>query len=292
MSGRLYIGVSGWSYDGWKGPFYPRDLPNTRRLHYASRRFSSLEINGSFYSLLKPSTYEAWCGETPAGFRFAVKGSRFITHNKKLKDPERPLANFLASGVLALQDRLGPFVWQLPAGVRFEADRLEAFLGLLPHDMRAARALARKHDERVTGRSRIPRGDNHRLRHALEVRHPSFLVSECVRLLRRHGTALVFADSGDWPYVEELTAGFVYLRLHGSPHTYASGYGRRRLDHWARRIRSWRAGRQPRDAHTITSRKPPRRQSRDIYIYFDNDQHAHAPRDAQRLQEVLGVGPD
>ncbi|MBD3237092.1 MAG: DUF72 domain-containing protein [Candidatus Eisenbacteria bacterium] len=281
--GRIRIGVSGWNYDSWRGAFYPTGLPRSRQLEEIGRRFSSVEINGSFYALLKPETYRTWHAATPRDFVFAVKGSRFITHNKKLRDARTPLANFLASGVLALGEKLGPIVWQLPERLAYDRERLERFLDLLPHDHRAAARLARRHDRRLKGRSSFAVERNHRLRHALEVRNESYFHSEFVGLLRRAGVALVCSDSADWPRRTELTAGFVYVRLHGSRTTYASRYPDAELADWARRIRSWRAGRQLRDAERITRRAPPRRKSRDVYVYFDNDRHAHAPRDAQQL---------
>lgn len=285
LMGKTFVGVSGWTYESWHGPFYPADLPKARELEYASRQFNSIEINGSFYGLLKPETYRRWYEQTPRGFVFSVKGSRFITHNKKLKDAKTPLANFFASGLLLLKEKLGPILWQLPENLRFDTDRVEGFLELLPRNTQDAARLARKHDQRVKGRSWFQADAQHHLRHAIEVRHESFLTPEFVRVARSHGVALVFADSGQWPYVEELTAGFVYLRLHGSPNTYASRYGDKRLDAWSERIRKWRTGSEPSDADRITDRKPPRRKSRDVYVYFDNDQNAHAPRDALGLAE-------
>lgn len=282
-----YIGVSGWNYDSWERRFYPNDLPKKSQLSYLSRQLDSVEINGSFYSLLKPASYLRWREETPSDFVFAVKGSRFITHNKKLKDIETPLANFFASGLLALGDKLGPVLWQLSEKTKLDLDRVDGFLERLPHDTGAGARLAQKHDGRVEGRSWTESGANHRIRHALEVRHESFLSPELVRIVRSHGVALVFADSGSWPYFEELTAGFVYLRLHGSPRTYASRYSDAALDRFASRIRAWRSGSEPRDPERLTDRKPPRRKSRDVYVYFDNDQGAHAPRDALRLAERL-----
>ena len=290
---KVRVGLSGWSYDGWRGEFYPDDLPRRRELEYASRRFSSLEINGSFYSLLEPDTYRGWYERTPSDFRFAVKGSRFITHNKRLKDPVTPLANFLASGVLALKEKLGPIVWQLPPSFGFDAERIGAFLDALPRDTEAAARLAARHDSRVAGRSHTEIERRRRLRHALEVRDESFFCPEFVRLLRRSGTALVFSDSADWPLREEVTAGWIYIRLHGSRETYASPYKDEELKNWARKIAAWHDARQPEAAKRITERKPPRRKGRDVYVYFDNDQHAHAPRDADRLLErLLALGAD
>jgi uncharacterized protein YecE (DUF72 family) len=250
-----------------------------------------MEINGSFYSLLKPDTYRRWYEATPSGFVFAVKGSRFITHAKKLRDVETPLANFLASGILTLEEKLGPILWQLPQDFALEPDRLDAFLGLLPHDTEGAARLAAKHDRRVEGRSCTRTGRRRRLRHALEVRREDSLTPETARIARRHGTALVVSDAADWPRREELTAGWVYVRLHGSKRTYASRYRDEELDRWAHRIREWRRGRQPGDATTLTGRKPPPRKERDVYVYFDNDDRAHAPKDALRLAERLGATP-
>ena len=279
----LWVGVSGWTYDSWRGSFYPAALPARRHLEYASRRFNSLEVNASFYSLLTPETYRRWYRETPRGFRFAVKGSRFITHNKKLKSVEAPLANYFASGLLLLREKLGPIVWQLGPTLRFEPARLEEFLRLLPRDTRAAARLARAHDRRVEGRSWVRADRPRRLRHALEARDESYRDPEVARIARRYGVALVVSDSGDWPRLEEVSADFVYIRLHGRPRTYASRYGAAALDEWAARIRRWGAGGEPDDARRISERRAPRRAHRDVYVYFDNDRLAHAPRDARRL---------
>jgi uncharacterized protein YecE (DUF72 family) len=285
------IGVSGWNYDGWRGPFYPRGLPAARQLAYASRQFNSLEINGSFYSLKTPETYRHWYEQTPRGFVFALKGSRFITHNKKLRDAETPLANFFASGVLLLKEKLGPIVWQLPANARFDAARVEAFFELLPRDTERCAMLAARHDTRVRGRSWTSCDRKRPMRHVLEVRHESFLTGELVALARRHRVALACSDAADWPYTEEITAGFVYLRLHGHTRTYASRYSTGSLREWARRIRLWRAGGEPGDAARITTLRPLRHATRDVYVYFDNDQRAHAPRDARRLAAIVGASP-
>ena len=281
------MGVSGWSYDSWKGAFYPADLPAGRRLHYAASRFQSIEINGSFYSLQKPDSYRAWREATPAGFKLAVKGSRFITHNKKLGDVETALANFFASGLLLLGEKLGPILWQLPRQLAFDVGRVRAFFDLLPRDTSAAATLARRHDERVQGRSWTKPMGKHRLRYAIEPRHDSFFAPEFVRIARRAGIAIAFADSGSWPYTEELTAGFVYLRLHGSPATYASRYSRSDIARWATRIRAWQRGREPGTPERITGLAPPPRKARDVYVYFDNDHDAHAPMNAGELIEQL-----
>jgi uncharacterized protein YecE (DUF72 family) len=285
----LHVGVSGWSYADWRGGrFYPQGLARSRELQYLVRQFNSAEINGSFYSLLRPQSYENYRDAAPADFLYAVKGSRFITHNKKLLDVRTPLANFLASGVLRLEEKLGPILWQFPR-MQWEIDRVSAFLDLLPGDTKAASRLARGHDRRVTGRASMVVHENRPLRYALEFRHAHFLTEETVRLCRKHGVALVISDSGDWPCTEELTADFVYLRLHGSPRTYASPYRPAQLDRWAQRIHAWHHGKEPADAQRITALRPPRRSRRDVYVYFDNDQRAHAPHDARGLMQRLGV---
>ncbi len=284
--GRARIGLSGWSYEKWRGDFYPEDLPRDQDLRFASERFSTLEINASFYSLRSPDTYRRWYGDTPRDFVFAVKGSRYITHSKKLKDPRGPLANFLASGVLALGEKLGPILWQLQASFTPSHERLHDFLDLLPHDHEEAAALARDHDERVE-EPFLEVERNHRLRHVVELRSPDAFDPETVRVVRDTGTSLAVSDAADFERVEELTSGFVYVRLHGSRETYVSRYTGRELEEWAEKIRVWREGGQPDDARRITERKPPERKGRDVYVYFDNDAEGHAPRDAARLAGMV-----
>lgn len=285
--GTIRIGISGWRYAPWRGRFYPDDLPQRRELAYAAGCFPSIELNGSFYALQRPERYASWYDDTPSGFVFAVKAPRFITHVRRLRDPETPLANFLASGLFALREKLGPILWQLPPSQAFDPALLERFLAQLPHDLDHARALARRHDGHVD-RALLDIDANHRLRHALEVRHPSFCNEAFVRLLRRHGVALVVADTaGRWPYLEDVTAGFMYLRLHGDRELYASGYRAGALDRWARRIRAWHRGAQPEDAQRLSDAAPPQRKTRDVYCYFDNDVKVHAPRDARALMRLL-----
>ena len=285
---KIRVGVSGWSYPHWrKGRFYPAGLAQRRELEYVSSRMSTVEINGSFYSLLRPETYARYRQEVPKGFVFAIKGGQFITHAKKLKDVEIPLANFLASGVLCLEDTLGPMLWQLPR-MGFDPDRLERFLDLLPKDTETAARLARRHDQRVRGRASTRVERDRRLRHALEVRHVNHLAESVVRACRRHNVALVFSHSGgEWPYVEEVTARWCYLRLHGAPATYASNYEDDDLDRWGQRIRRWAAGAEPEDAARVSDLKLPRARARDVYVYFDNDGSAYAPNNAVTLEAKL-----
>jgi uncharacterized protein YecE (DUF72 family) len=285
--GQVRIGTSGWLYRGWNQRFYPADLPRRAVLGYIAEQFDSVEVNGSFYGLLRPETYRRWADETPRAFRFAVKGSRFITHNKKLRDVATPLANFFASGLLALGPKLGPIVWQLPARAGFDPERLAEFFALLPRDATAAARLARRHDHRVAGRSWTRAIGRRRIRHAIEVRNPEFLVPEFIALARRARIAVVSSDAPDWPRLDEVTADFVYIRLHGAERTYASRYRDTELDAWADRIRAWQRGGEPVDARRVGDRAAPRRSGRDVYVYFDNDFEANAPHDALRLAERL-----
>jgi uncharacterized protein YecE (DUF72 family) len=293
MSGAIRIGISGWRYAGWRGVFYPQDLPQRRELEYAAQRLISIELNGSFYSLQTPESYARWYRETPPGFVFSVKGGRYITHMLRLREPQRALSNFFASGVLALRDKLGPVLWQLPPDLRFEPQRVEAFLAALPRSTLAALQLARGHSEWMARRADLHVDAERTLRHALEVRHGSFLDEAFVALLRRYDVALVVADTaGNWPYREDVTSDFLYLRLHGQSELYASGYAEEALDRWAARIRAWADGGEPADARRISSGGPPSCTTRDVYCYFDNDAKVRAPFDAQRLMQKLGLeGP-
>jgi uncharacterized protein YecE (DUF72 family) len=286
-AGTVRIGISGWRYGGWRGVFYPAGLPQRAELAYAAARFPSVEINGTFYSMQRAALFRRWRDETPDGFVFAVKGPRFITHMKKLQDIDTPLANFFASGPLELGRKLGPILWQLPPNLGFDADRLDAFLTLLPRSHAEAASHAQGHDSRCKDPGWPERLADLPIRHAMEVRHPSFLDPGFVALLRRHGVAWVFADTVAWPYAEDLTADFAYLRLHGSEQLYVSGYDDAALDHWAARVRLWAAGAEPNDARRISA-EPGARMPRDVYVYFDNDAKVRAPFDALGLMHRLG----
>jgi len=288
MTGSVYIGISGWRYVPWRGKFYPPGLAQHRELEYAATQLPSIEINGSFYSLQRPSSYAAWHAATPPGFVFAVKGNRFITHMLKLRDIEGPLANVLASGVFELKEKLGPFLWQFPAMVKFEPERFEHFFSLLPQDTDAALALARQYQPRMEGKVSLDAGPRRPLRHAVEIRHDSFRDPAFIAMLRRYNVALVVADTaGRWPQCEDVTADFVYIRLHGDQELYASGYGDAAIAAWAARIDAWRRGKQPEDARLVSPAAPPKKKARDVYCYFDNDIKVHAPYDAQRLIKAV-----
>ena len=288
----IRIGISGWRYEPWRKIFYPADLAQHRELEFAARAFSSIEINGSFYSLQTPASYRAWYAATPAGFVFSVKGPRYITHILRLKNVMRPLANFFASGVFNLREKLGPILWQFPPSLRYDAEKFEAFFKLLPRDTGQALKLARRRDARMHGRSCLRIDENRPLRHAIEIRHEGFASPEFIAQLRRHGVALVVADTaGKWPYLEDVTSDFMYLRLHGDKELYASGYTEAALERWAERIRAWSRGREPREPRRVGGPARPAR-SRDIYCYFDNDVKVRAPFDADRLMQKLGVERD
>lgn len=288
--GRIYIGISGWRYPPWRGVFYPKGLTQNRELEFASRALPTIEINGSFYSLQRPESYAAWYEATPPGFVFSVKGNRYITHILRLREIDKPLANVFASGVFNLREKLGPFLWQFPPSFRYDPEQVEHFFSLLPRDTEEALKLARKRESRMQGRSRLAIDENRKLRHAMEIRNKSFIDESFVALLRKYQVALVVADAaGKWPYKEDVTSDFMYLRLHGEEELYTSGYTEEALDRWAERIRAWSTGTEPYDAQHISNQPSPKRASRDIYCYFDNDAKVMAPFDAKRLIEKLDL---
>ena len=287
MPGRVRIGISGWNYKGWRGKFYPPKLPHKQELAYAASLFPSIEINGTFYSLQRPSSFKTWAEQTPDDFVFAIKGSRFITHMLKLRGAEQALANFFASGPLALGPKLGPFLWQFPPQLTFNAERFEDFFQLLPHTTTAAAELARRHDARLKHGSVTDPGQHRPLRHAVEIRHDSFRSPEFIKLLRRYHIANVVADTVDWPRLMDVTSDFVYCRLHGSEVLYTSGYSDVDLDLWATRVVAWARGQDCDRTHPdndFACDDPARpRAARDVYVYFDNDAKVFAPIDAQNL---------
>jgi uncharacterized protein YecE (DUF72 family) len=265
----IRIGTSGWVYPPWRGLFYPKGLAQRRELEYISRRLNSVEINGSFYALQHPDSYRKWFDQTPDDFMFALKGPRFITHMKRLLDIDAPLANFCASGILALRQKLGPILWQFPANFPYEPDRLAAFFSRLPRTTTAAATLAKEHDEHIEGRAWTVTDADRPLRHAIEVRHPGFHSPDYLKLLREHDIGLVVADTaGKFPYLEDVTSDFVYVRLHGDTELYASGYTDEALDRWAGKIRTWS-------------------ERGDVHVYFDNDMKVKAPGDALSLAQRL-----
>lgn len=271
--GEARIGTSGWRYPRWRGDFYPPGLPQRRELEHIGSRLSTVELNGSFYSLQRPESYRRWRESVPGGFVFAVKGSRYVTHMLRLRDAGTALANFFASGPLALGSALGPILWQLPEREAFDEEVLSEFLSALPRSASAALELARRHDDRVEGRAWLEIEEDRPLRHAIEPRSPSFGASEALRLLERHGVAMTVADTaGRFPRFDAVTADFVYVRLHGAQELYRSGYTEAEIREWADRVRAWTDD------------------GRDVYVYFDNDAAGHAPHDALALARSVGGG--
>ena len=280
----IRIGISGWRYVPWRGDFYPEGLAQKNELKFASRAVNSIEINGSFYSLQSPDLYARWYADTPKGFVFSLKAPRYITHVKRLKEIDEALANFFASGLFQLKDKLGPILWQFPPSFKFDAERFEHFLQQLPHDGKAAKACAKSCAPRMEKPGYLDISSKARLRHAVEIRHESFAVTEFIALLRKYKVALVTADTaGKWPYLEDLTSDFIYLRLHGDEKLYASGYTKAALKRWGDRIDAWRQGKQPGDAHLASTKAMRARKSRDVFCYFDNDIKVRAPYDARAL---------
>ena len=269
------IGVSGWTYRAWRGDFYPAGLVQRRELAYMAERLTSIEVNGSFYSLQRPSSWERWRTEVPEGFVFSVKGSRFVTHLRRLREPRVPLANFFAQGLLGLGDALGPVLWQLPATQAWDEELVGEFLALLPRTTGEAAELAQQHDDKVTG-DRLWTGEvaDRPLVHVLEPRHRGFADPAALQQLDEAGVGLVVADSAStFPRFEQAQGPVVYVRLHGDVDLYVSGYGDEALDAWAEKIRGWTAD------------------GREAYVYFDNDAKGYAPWDALRLIDRLGRPP-
>lgn len=265
----IRIGVSGWSYPTWRGGFYPAGLPTGAELEFLAAKMNSVEINASFYALKTPARYEQWGAQTPDGFVFAVKGSRYLTQQKKLHDVRTPLANFFASGPVALGDRLGTFLWQLPAALHFDPVRIRAFFELLPVTATQALALAGAHDPRVVASPWTGPVTAAPIRHAVEVRHASYACPRFFELADQHGIAIVVSDSaGTWPVIEHVGAGFAYLRLHGPDELYRGSYSPVQLAGWAARIADWA-------------------RERDVFVFFDNDSDGYAPFNALDLSGLF-----
>ncbi|MFL5331517.1 MAG: DUF72 domain-containing protein [Gemmataceae bacterium] len=290
---QIRVGISGWLYPPWRGNFYPAGLPHRLELPFASRQFNALEINGTFYSLKRPSNFREWYEETPPGFLFTLKGGRFLTHMRKLKEPLEPLANYFAQGVLCLREKLGPILWQFPPMMSFNEDRVKAFFDLLPHDTMELAKVAKRHTEILKNRAFLEPDAKRPVRHAVEFRHESFLTDRFTDLLRQYNIALVVADvASKFPTAEDVTADFVYVRLHGSRQLYASGYTPREIKAWATKFRAWHQGSEPSDARRIGPLAESMKQGRDVYAFFDNtDVKLRAPIDARAMSKQLGIGP-
>ena len=260
---RIRIGVGGWTYEPWRGPFYPDGLAQRRELEYASRKLTSIEINGTYYGSQKPESFEKWHDETPEDFVFAVKGPRFTTNRRVLAEAGASVERFLGSGVLRLRDKLGPINWQFLPTKAFNADDFAGFLRLLP--------------KQAEGRA---------LRHAVEVRHASFLSADFVALAREHAVAIVLAGDSDYPQIADPTAPFVYARIMGSIEAEPAGYADKALDAWSARARSWAAGAAAKDLETVGS-TPAAKVGRDVFLYVISGFKQHNPAAAMALIERL-----
>jgi uncharacterized protein YecE (DUF72 family) len=268
MSGRIGVGVGGWTYEPWRGTFYPEDLAQKRELEFAAGKLTSIEINGTFYGSQKPESFAKWRDETPAGFVFAVKGPRYATHRRALSGAGPTIERFLGSGVLELKDKLGPINWQLMPTTKFEPADFEAFLQLLPGT--------------CAGRP---------LRHAVEVRHKSFRVPEFVDMMRHYGIAIVIAGDAEYPLIPDITGPFVYARIMGTQPTEPLGYSPAALDLWARRARCWADGEVPEGLETVASLEGSRAPSgadRDVFVYVISGHKVANPAAAQALIKRLG----
>lgn len=288
-SADIRIGISGWQYEGWEGSFYPEKLSARKQLPFAAGHVNSIELNGSFYSLQKPPSFKKWSDETPDDFVFSIKAPRFITHIRRLKDCETPVANFCAQGILRLGKKLGPILWQLPPSFKFEPEVFENFFKLLPHTHKEAANIGTNHDRWLNGRTWLEMEEDRPLRHAVEVRHKSFACEEYVELLRKYEVALVVADTPVWPRLFDITADFMYCRLHGSEKLYSSGYTPEAIEEWAGRVLAWSRGEEVSDGTKASPHDGKKLPSRDVFVYFDNDQKVRAPHDAQSLQKRINA---
>ena len=261
--------MSGWTFDGWKGEFYPKGLSAKKELAFASRKVNSIELNGTFYRLQTPKSFQKWHNETPDGFVFSVKAPQYITHIRRLKEIEEPLATFLASGLLCLGKKLGPILWQFPPNVMLKDDRFETFLKLLPKDTASAAKYSQGHSDKIKA-AHTKCDVNIPLRHAFEFRHPSFDNKDFMAMLREFSVAFVFAHTGT-PYLEECTTDFVYARMHGKDKEQKKGYSSAFLTDWADKIKNWT------------------KSGREAFIYFDDEEKVYAPRDALKLAQLLKI---
>lgn len=261
---RIRIGIGGWVYEPWRGTFYPAGLAQKRELEFASRRLTSIEINGTFYGSQKPESFAKWHAETPDDFVFALKGPRFATNRRVLAEAGSSIERFFASGVLALKDKLGPINWQFAPTKKFDPEDFAGFLKLLPKS--------------VEGRA---------IRHAIEVRHESFRAADFIELARAHGVAIVMAGDSAYPQIADATAPFVYARIMGTTDKQKLGYAPKALDAWAARAKLWASGGAPDDLATVT--KPsPGTTSRDVFLYVISGHKERNPAAAMALVERVG----
>ena len=260
---RIRVGIGGWTYGPWRGAFYPPDLTQKRELEYASRQLTTIEINGTFYGLQKPASYEKWYQETPENFVFSLKAPRYATNRKVLADAGETIERFFASGVLLLKQKLGPINWQFAPTKKFDSEDFEAFLKLLPASIEGVK-----------------------LRHAIEVRHESFRTPEFIALARKYKVAVVLAGDSEYPQIADITAPFVYARIMGTTDKQAKGYSTKALDAWAERARQLAAGTTPGDLETC-GEAPAKAAARDVYLYVISGFKERNPAAAMALIERL-----
>ena len=265
-AGAIRVGVGGWTYEPWRGLFYPPGLPAKKELEYASGRLTAIEINGTFYRSQGPKSFAKWREETPENFVFTVKGHRAVVNAKKLAEAGGAVEWFFNSGLSELKQKLGPVLWQLAPFKKFDAEDLGAFLALLPREI-----------------------DGLLVRHALEVRSKSFLVPEFIALAARHNIAIVYADSDDYPPIADSTADFVYARLQRSIADETTGYSPADLDEWTKRARIWAVGGVPDDLPRLGD-KVAEKAKRDVFLFFISGAKERNPQAAQALIERLTSG--
>jgi uncharacterized protein YecE (DUF72 family) len=267
-TGPIYIGIGGWTFEPWRGVFYPDGLPHSKELAYAAARLTSIEVNGTFYRTQTPATFRKWASEVPADFKFALKGPRFATNRRVLKEAGDSIKRFLDSGVTELGDRLGPLLWQFAPTKKFDAADFGGFLELLP--------------EKFNGRA---------LRHVIEVRHDSFRGREFIAMLRRFAVPVVFTDHAKYPNMADLTGDFVYARLQRGKDTVSTAYRPRDIKAWAGRLRTWAGGRAPDDLPSIETAAARRSKTapRDVFAYVIHEGKIRAPAGAMALIEQLAA---
>jgi uncharacterized protein YecE (DUF72 family) len=264
-TGIIRAGIGGWTFEPWRGVFYPDGLAQARELAYASGQLPTIEVNGTYYRTQTPKTFAKWARETPDGFVFSLKGLRYVTNRRVLAEAGDSIKRFLDSGPLELGDRLGPFLWQFAPTKKFDESDFGAFLELLPREM--------------GGRA---------LRHAVEVRHDSFSTPAFVTLLRRFDVAVVFAEHATYPALADVTSDFVYARLQKGKDTVKTGYAPKALDAWSERVKTWASGAEPKDLAKVDAKTVPKKAPRDVFVYFIHEGKVRAPAAAMALMERVG----
>ena len=265
-SGSIRAGIGGWIFEPWRGTFYPEGLSKTKELEYAGQHLQTIEINSTYYGTQKPATFAKWASQVPDGFVFSVKGNRFVTNRRVLAEAGESIERFIKSGIAELSDRLGPLIWQFAPTKKFDADDFGAFLDLLPKK-----------------ESGLP------LRHAVEVRNPSFIDPDFIALARQKDVAVVYAEHFEYPEIADVTADFVYARLQKGDDTVETAYPAEALDKWADRVKLWAKGDVPDDLPLASPKQHPEKHPRDVFVYFIHEGKVRAPQAAQALTQRLNA---